>query len=612
MFFIQYLIHQLELASGARYVRYALAVFTFLFLLVAYDLRGYRNFSTQEAMDAAQVGRNLAEGRGYTTLFIRPFSMYLVRERNLKLNGVPPAGTIADYSRIRGPHPDISNPPVYPVVLAGLMRVLPFDFAASATRPFWSSNGHFMRYQPDFLITLFNEFLFAALVIVAMLWARRMFDIAVAWTSAGVLLGAELLWRFSSSGLSTMLLLLIFMGLVWCLTLLESEVEEPRRKPAAVFALAAAAGVLVGVGGLTRYAFAWLIIPTLLFFILLPDRRRGPLCLTVLAGFAVVMVPWLVRNYSLSGTLFGTGTYTMLESTAMFPRYRLERSLHPDVQFFMAPIWIKASLNLRALLPNLFTCLGGGWICGFFFVGLLVAFRSPRIRRFRYFLLFCLGLLIMVQVLGQTQISADSPDVNSENLLVLLLPLVVIYGVSFFFLLLDQINLPMRELRLPVIGLFGAVAWLPLVLTLMPPKTFPVAYPPYHPLVIQQTADWMKENELMMSDIPWAVAWYGDRQCVWLTLNATENPRNAESQENFFSINDYLKPISALYLTPRTLDSRFVSDWVRAGEASWGSFFIQTIVKNEVPANFPLRQMPTGYLPEQLFLSDWKRWRSSE
>ena len=51
-------------------------------LLVGYNWRSFRNLGTQEAMDAAQVARNLAEGRGFTTQFIRPFSIYLVKKRN--------------------------------------------------------------------------------------------------------------------------------------------------------------------------------------------------------------------------------------------------------------------------------------------------------------------------------------------------------------------------------------------------------------------------------------------------------------------------------------------------------------------------------------------------
>ena len=63
---------------------------------------------------------------------------------------------------------------------------------------------------------------------------------------------------------------------------------------------------------------------------------------------------------------------------------------------------------------------------------------------------------------------------------------------------------------------------LPLTFALLPARTPPVVYPPYYPPEIQQIASWMKPDELMMSDVPWAVAWYGDRQCVWLTLDAQD------------------------------------------------------------------------------------------
>jgi hypothetical protein len=152
-------------------------------------------------------------------------------------------------------------------------------------------------------------------------------------------------------------------------------------------------------------------------------------------------------------------------------------------------------------------------------------------------------------------------------------------------------------------GLFVAVVCLPMIFALSPPKTSPVAYPPYFPPDIQQTAGWMKENELMMSDVPWAVAWYGHRQCIWLTLDA---------QDSFFAVNDYIKPVQALYLTPETMDGKFLSDWVRTREYSWGSFIIATVLQSQIPPQFPLRESPTGFLPERLFLTDRQRWKMAQ
>jgi len=44
-------------------------------------------------------------------------------------------------------------------------------------------------------------------------------------------------------------------------------------------------------------------------------------------------------------------------------------------------------------------------------------------------------------IVGTNLSSTETPDVNSENLLVLLAPLVFIYGVSLLFTLVDQMDL---------------------------------------------------------------------------------------------------------------------------------------------------------------------------
>src|SRR5436190_17131222 len=102
---LQDLIHKIEVAGGLRYFRYALAFLLAALLLVAYNLRVAKNLNIQEAMDAAQLGRHLAEGKGYTTSFVRPFSMHLISKHNLA------SGKTSDLPQIKVDHPDISNPP---------------------------------------------------------------------------------------------------------------------------------------------------------------------------------------------------------------------------------------------------------------------------------------------------------------------------------------------------------------------------------------------------------------------------------------------------------------------------------------------------------------------
>jgi hypothetical protein len=122
---------------------------------------------------------------------------------------------------------------------------------------------------------------------------------------------------------------------------------------------------------------------------------------------------------------------------------------------------------------------------------------------------------------------------------------------------------------------------------------------PYSPLGIQRIAHMMGRGEFMVSDIPGAVAWYGDRQCGWLPLN---------DDQEFYEFNR-LKPIKAVYLTQRTTNGRFLSQMM-LDPKSWGHFVVDACQSaGEVPSGFPLTKSPSGLLPERMLVSDLPRWR---
>src|ERR1044071_4434690 len=175
---IQESIHKLEVAGGTLPLKIALSVLAVLAVITLYNFRGYHNMSNQEAMDAAQLARNISQGKGYTTDFIRPFSMFLLKNNEHDLAA---GGRLSELAKVKGAHPDISNPPAYPVVLAVLMKILPFAFSMPLNRSFWGNGGNFWRFQPDFIIAIFNEMLFLASVVILFFLARRLFDPVTAW-----------------------------------------------------------------------------------------------------------------------------------------------------------------------------------------------------------------------------------------------------------------------------------------------------------------------------------------------------------------------------------------------------------------------------------------------
>ncbi|HEX3623870.1 MAG TPA: glycosyltransferase family 39 protein [Verrucomicrobiae bacterium] len=599
---LQDIIHYIEVGAGKRFTRFLLPCILVLGLALLYNFRVWKDFSAPEAMDSAQLARNIAHGKGYTTLFVRPLSVYLVQARNQGQGEASSIDQTPDYARLKAGHPDLANPPVYPVVLAGLMKIAPFHYAMNLTSAFWANNGLFARYQPDFIIGIFNQLLFLFAVVAAYFIAKRLFDTGIARLSAILMLTCDLLWRFSTSGLSTMLLMLDFLALFWCILKTEELAREEEPDTARIACWSAGAGILAGVGALTRYAFGWAIIPVILFLLLFSGPKKWLNTAAAFAAFAIALAPWIARNIAVSGTPFGTAGYAIFDGTGA-SAMPIERSLHPDLlEVLWPPIyWHKFAVNGLPIIQEGLLKIGGTWPSLLFFSGLLLAFNRPGARRMRYFLLMCLVTFIVVQALGRTSLSDVSPDINSENLLVLTAPFVIMFGTAFFFILLDQMSLPAVELRYVVIGIFVLLSSLPLLSALWY-RSSPVSYPPYFPPDIARTAAWMKESELTMSDVPWAVAWYGDRQCVWLTEDA---------QDSFFELNDYMKPVNALYLTTQTMDGHLLTDCFRSGKGSWGNFVVNALAKEMIPPGFPLHHAPSGSAAVQsgMFLTDVDRWK---
>jgi hypothetical protein len=261
-------------------------------------------------------------------------------------------------------------------------------------------------------------------------------------------------------------------------------------------------------------------------------------------------------------------------------------------------------------------------VSAFFLVGVMVPFRKTVLLRLRTFLLVCLGLLIVVQALGRTGLSGESTELTTENLLVVLAPLVFLFGVSLFFVLLEQFGMALPALRLIAVGVFVGVASAPLLFALLMPAGGRLAYPPYYPPYLQEKCEWLPEDGLMMTDVPWATAWYGHRQSLWLSLKFSEEP-TITLRNDFAAMNQTGKPIRGLYLSPRlfkSVETDPLRQWVQREDrgAKWepyagdweGFVLLGAMLFREIPEGFALSKAPFGPpftpLPE-LFLTDSER-----
>ena len=618
---LQEIIHSLEEGKWAKRIRGLVLLLLIGSLGLVYYLNLTRSFTAPEAMDAAQLARNIAEGRGYTTQFIRPLSLDILRQQ----------GAVSDVE-LSSKFPDITNPPVYPMLLAALMKVLPFEFEIDLEKA-----DEFERYQPEFLIWLLNQALFFVALIQVFRLGEKLFDQPVAWCAALVFLGTELYWKFSTSGLPTMLLLVLFLALARTLVRLEEQGNDGVALGGGWFAgMALWAGALAGLGGLTRYGFAWVILPVLVYLGWFMGRHRGRTVAMALLGFLLVMSPWLVRNAQLSGNLFGTAGLALYSQTDTFPGDTLERTYEPsdapvngqdEIKVKVGDrvgLWEienKLKLNLRHLLVHELPQFSGSWFAVVCLVGLVVPFRNRSLRRLRFFLLMTFAVFALAQALGRTHLSAANgtlaellarslgqgapvtaaSGVNGENLLALLGPVSFLFGAGLFFSLLDRWKVDLPEMRLAASTGLVVAASLPMALSFLLPHPYPIANPPYHPPRVQYVSSMPRESgedtigagNLLMSDIPWAVAWYGNQDCVWLTRNV---------EPDFYTLNDQFRPVSALYFTEATTDQRYLSRVFSPIKSNWERFVLFMQLKEDLPDEFPLQGVLNDFSPGQWLL----------
>ncbi len=613
---IQTWIHFLEEGAGQLWLeRFLLAVVAGMVVVVFHFIEA-RNFATPEAMDQAQVARNLADGRGFTTWNIRPLSIHLMRQT---AKAHHQTGTVLP----PGGHPDLENGPVFPVVVAALFKVLPAGLRyAPAAAP-----APIHRIPGEMAISWFNIALLFVVSFQVYRLGCRLFDPIVGFLAAAVMFGTDLMWRFAYSGLSTLLLMAMVLALARVLVSLEAR-ARPDALPTRVgpVLLSIVSGALVGLLCLTRYSMGWLVIPLVVFVALFGGTRRWLSAGLALAVFFLVISPWVARNWRLSGLPFGTATCVLFSGTESYPDDRLVRSLNPSMAGVAWGEIVQKIINhsidqLQEDLPR----FGGGWLSGFFLVSLLLPFRNPALSRLRWFAVGGLVILFFIQAAGRTYLSTLNPVVNSENLLVVFAPLAFLFGAGLLHTLFDALEFPFPLMKSLAQGAAVVVLSLPLLFALISAglsiggtiarRHLPMIDPPYRPDIVHDLMGTSPPGSLIMSDIPWAVAWYGDRECVGLPLRVKN-----DYKEDFFAIHDGERRVAAVYLSPLLANSPMQRSYFQKGLLGqfddkqagdpWFDFYLNAALRGKVYALPLIHIYGPGYAEEgHLFCAQLNWWK---
>ncbi len=514
---VQSFVHALEQGRLALIIRGFLAVAVVGAIALICLGWKFRGFSEPVAMDHAQVGREIARGHGWSTLFIRPLAVWQI-EKSL---GVLP--------RDGENFPDTYNAPLPPLVDALALKV-------AGTKMEFGRNEYIA--PAERLIVALSMVLFLASVAVQYFLLRRLFDRRLAFWGAALTLVCDLCWQYTLSGLPQMLMLLLFNLALYALVraveinkaieiltgealsstaaggITQEEARTAGARTSRVLLWLGLAGVFFGLLTLTHGLTAWLFVGALAF-VAVTFRRRGPVVLVMLLAFALIYTPWLLRTYQVSGSAFGTARYALFEnlngSTSFHVRSTSDAAV-ADVQprFFRAKLQGGILAEIEGIIGGL-----GNIIAVAFFVSLLHVFRRPEVNSVRWAVLtiWAFGLVGMA-LLGDG--GTVPPPVSANQLGVLFLPVMLGFGLAFVLVLFSR-----REGAggfLPRVALFTGlflVSALPLIFTLLPRNVPPVQVNYYQP-AIHALNGWTNDHEVIATDMPWGVAWYADRKSLWL------------------------------------------------------------------------------------------------
>lgn len=588
---VQELVYRVEEGSWVKWVKLTALLSVMIALFVTFILDPwypycwgfYKGLNHPKAMEQAQIARELARGHKFSTKMIRPIALAQFRENR----GIVPTGDI----------PDTYQAPLWPATLAPFLLAVkhwPESFfpmkPPKADR--WQLSVRSYIYVGDRTVSAVAMGFFFLSILVSYFTVRRLFDNHIGIWTVVLMLGCATFWQYSLSGLPQMLMLFLFScGMYTLVRALEYD-DTRRRWP---FVWLALFSIFMGLLTLAHGIGFWVFLGALLFCsIYFRPWWKTLLLMGILYG--MVTVPWLVHTYRACGNPFGTSLFGALEQIRGTEN-SIMRSEESDFGLLSPSIFRrKIQDSLVGQFGNIYSALGGLVAAPAFFLALLHLFKKTVPRNFRWALLaMWLSSVLGMAIFGQTDAEWG---VTANNLNVLFIPLFAAFGMAFLLVLWVRLEISVGLVKYIFYGVIYAVSALPMVNLLTNGNRGIVQWPPYIPSSIALLRDWTLPDEIIASDMPWAVAWYADRKSIWLPMKI----------QSFLEYTDYQRlggRIAGIYLTPVTGNRALISDIVKGDYKEWAPF----ILRNVNIKDFPMRSVTPMPIDNQcIFFSDRDRW----
>ena len=498
--------HQQKFFSGIRVLIGVIIVGLAFFQLFV----TFRGLDQPAAMDQAQIARQIARGEGATSKMIRPIdvkAMDTVKKRQaINFNAFA----------------DTNYAPLYPRILATAIKVTGYDNFESNRMDAELSNV----YGGDRVIAGVSTIFFLTSLILAYFLCIKLFDEMIACTVVAFMGLSELMLQYAVSGLAQTLMMSLLLGALLCLTCAIRHDKELRPSACALWScLSLLCAALLC---LCNYMGIWVALG-LVLYCGLNFKPKG-----LHAAYGVIILCFLVLLPALSASA-PTGGITDKFLHAVYFGFggesgnQLMRSTaEASVNFNNSNFFLRLFGYTFAQFNTLYTNMGSIVVTPFFLLALFNRFKSDIVEGVKWCTFFmwlfsCLGLALF----------GETAPLGVSQLTILFAPVFAAYGLAMVFNLLARLNLGqnLKATRALVIfcmlvissGLFLFQLPKQLYLGLWTSARGLPHYPPYYPPKLNgDLYDMTNPEDIIVTDQPWAVAWYADRKALWLPRSIDE------------------------------------------------------------------------------------------
>jgi hypothetical protein len=567
---LQEWVHWLEVGAGGRWVARGAVVLGVVLLSLRVGYTQFHGPLTETTLAQAVVGRQLADGKGFTTLVNYPQTAAWLKARAVT-SGAAEAYRFDPAKAF----PELHQPPLYSLAIAGALKLFPGKWRTTLFDTVPKPPDGF---RADYVLLVLNIVLLWLAAWLTLVIGRRLFDERVGTVAMLGLLLSSAIWSETVAVNGAPLMMVILLAFFLALVRLDEGAAGTGKMPwHPIFS----AGLLCGLAFLGDYS-AGIAIAAAAGWIgfRFSGGQRGRALAVLGLGFLVVAGPWIVRNIAIAGGPAGLawqGIALKAGDPTADPE-TVKATLSAAVPSLdLNKLGNKMLTSLQKSLRERIWAGGAIFFVAFFVTSLVYRFRLDRVNRARWLLVATLGLLMVAQAFFDSGEGERLPVVYAT-------PLIAVFGAGFFFVLIASSERLRGHGRWAAAVLL-AVQALPLAHDTMEPRRLHFSYPPYYPGLFMG----MREEMLRrggphpgwLADVPAGAAWYSGQR-LWA---------RPATLRDFYGVCQEQTQV-ALVLTPHTLDRPFFSELTKRNIADgrlgdWSEVYT-ALVTNRFPAGFPL------------------------